>query len=78
MTNAPAGLEISAEWKVLPIPKNKNEEDRDGEEGSIVEETSSITCNAFLMPYVRHTMSRSHEELKRKFVARLEHYRAGQ
>ena len=78
VTNAPAGLEICAEWKVLPIPKNKNEEDWNGEEGLIVEETASVTCNALLMPYIRHTMSRSHEELKRKFVARLEDYKAGQ
>jgi len=68
--HAPMGLEISGEWEVYD--GDATAEPPGGEGGGLMlRETTTVRCNLLLMPYVRATMGKGHEELHRRFVERL-------
>lgn len=67
-------LEISGEWEVYDGDTTDGRPDG-GDGGSagglMLRETTTVRCNVLLMPYVRATMGKSHEELHQRFVTRL-------
>ena len=69
------GLEIGAEWKLVDGGSTEGSPGASGEGGRagglVLRETTTVSCNVLLMPYVRATMGKSHAELHQTFVKRL-------
>lgn len=68
------GLVISGEWEVYDgdsTDSRPDGEDGRGARGLMLRETTTVRCNVLLMPYVRATMGKSHEELHERFVTEL-------
>ena len=59
------GVETIGEWDVLPDKGDKEHS------GLVLRETTTVKCNVLLMPYIRATMGKSHDELHKDFVERL-------
>lgn len=68
------GLGISGEWEVYDgdaTAGRLNGEGGGGGGGLMLRERTTVRGNVLMMPYVRTTMGKGHEELHRRFVERL-------
>ena len=63
-TNAPMGVEIAGEWRLVASGGVGQDV---SDEGFELVETATVTCNLFLMPYIKGTIKKSHDELRRRF-----------
>lgn len=77
--SAPLGVQTISEWKLL----SPNERSSAGHKGSsegiergvqdwILQETATVSCSTFLMPFVKGQIEQSHGEMLRRFRERLE------